>query len=764
MGFSVLAGACHGSEQTTSTGNGGTNGTSTTTAATTGSGGSASGPTGSSTTGFPAGATSSSTGSSQGFDVQPSMPQTISVQLGQSMPTVGYTATLNGNPVNVGWQVDHGDIGKVGAGPSSTATFTPSGTTGGNVNVIAGLNGQTLTRSVLVKLTATQNGSNPQNPLESAQIPMNVAALTQGGGVGGVGGEGLGPAVTDTAALAALGAPSGNGAQQGLAFLYPYDKTVWPRGILAPLLQWNWSIGDADAIQIQLSTTSGSFSYTGTFARPAILQMTGGKFIRHPIPQDIWNAATDSAGGSDKLTVSLIVEKGGMAYGPITETWSIAPARLSGTIYYNSYGTLLVQNSTGAVGGNGMFGAGVLSIRVGDTGPKVVAGSNSACRTCHSVAAFGSRLEAMPYGNYSAYDLTPSGATEHVMPNAGAWFPAVYPDGSKLLTGDGQLLALPNGGAAIATTGLASSAPDMPMFSPDGKRVAFNPGVGSQLVMQSFDNATSTFSGTTTVVASTGGLVPGWPAFFPDANSIVFENESAPSALDGHGQGLLWTREGAKSQIAWASAAGGGSTPLDQLNGKGYLPKLAAPISLSCLGDNGYQEGTINPDHGDDVDLNYEPTVNPIAGGGYAWVVFTSRRMYGNEADIPPFCSDPRGVNLVTNITTKKLWVAAVDLTQAPGTDSSHPAFYLPAQELLAGNSRGFWALDPCKGDGSSCTSGDQCCNGYCEPDAMNNLVCANTPPNGMCAMVGDKCTTAGDCCDSTNLCVNGFCTQKGPM
>jgi len=680
------------------------------------------------------------------------------------MPTVAYTATLNGNPVNVGWQVDHGDIGKVGAGPSSTATFTPSGTTGGNVNVIAGLNGQTLQRSVLVKLTATQNGSNPQNPLEAAQIPANVADLTKGGGVGGVGGEGLGPAVTDAAALAALGAPSGNGAQQGLTFLYPYDKTVWPRGMLAPLLQWNWSTGDADAIQIQLSTTSGSFSYTGTFGRPAILQTTGGKFIRHPIPQDIWNAATDSAGGADKLTVSLIVEKGGTAYGPITETWTIAPARLSGTIYYNSYGTLLVQNSGGAVGGNGMFGAGVLSIRVGDIGPKVVASTNTACRTCHSVAAFGSRLEAMPYGNYSAYDLTPSGSTEHVMPNSGAWFPAVYPDGSKLLTGDGQLLALPNGGPAIPTTGLASSAPDMPMFSPDGKRVAFNPGVGSQLVMQSFDAATSTFSGTTTVVANTGGLVPGWPAFFPDANSIVFENESAPSVLDGHAQGLLWTREGAKSQIAWASAMGGASTPLDQLNGKGYLPKLAAPISLSCLGDNNFQEGTINPDHADDVDLNYEPTVNPIAGGGYAWVVFTSRRMYGSEADIPPFCSDPRGVNLVTNITTKKLWVAAVDLTQAPGTDSSHPAFYLPAQELLAGNSRGFWALDPCKGDGSTCTSGDQCCNGYCEPDAMNNLVCANTPPNGMCAMVGDKCTVAGDCCDNTNLCINGFCTQQGPM
>ena len=123
--------------------------------------------------------------------------------------------------------------------------------------------------------------------------------------------------------------------------------------------------------------------------------------------------------------------------------------------------------------------------------------------------------------------------------------------------------------------------------------------------------------------------------------------------------------------------------------------------------------------------------MNPIASGGYAWVVFTSRRMYGNVATIPPFCSDPRGVDLIKNITPKKLWVAAVDLNQAPGTDASHPAFYLPAQELLAGNARGFWVLDPCQADGTTCTTGDQCCNGYCEADGDGGaLVCSTMPPN----------------------------------
>ena len=162
--------------------------------------------------------------------------------------------------------------------------------------------------------------------------------------------------------------------------------------------------------------------------------------------------------------------------------------------------------------------------------------------------------------------------------------------------------------------------------------------------------------------------------------------------------------------------------------------------------------------------MNYEPTVNPVASGGYAWVVFTSRRMYGSVATIPPFCSDPRGVDLITNITTKKLWVAAVDLSQAPGTDASHPAFYLPAQELLAGNARGFWVLDPCEADGASCTTGDECCNGYCEANGDGGaLVCSNAPPTDTCSMPGNKCKTAADCCDAGDLCINGFCTQSSP-
>jgi hypothetical protein len=270
---------------------------------------------------------------------------------------------------------------------------------------------------------------------------------------------------------------------------------------------------------------------------------------------------------------------------------------------------------------------------------------------------------------------------------------------------------------------------------------------------------------------------------------VVFEHQNV-QGIDGDDLGALYTRAGSKGQIAWTSTtnatfADGGSAPqiaaLNQLNGlnangQSYLPTLATPVPITCTADGNQVDGEnfpsgksyltaaqANPQHDDDAEMNYEPTVNPVASGGYAWVVFTSRRMYGNEATIPPYCSDPRGVDLVHNITTKKLWVAAVDINGKVSTDPSHPAFYLPGQELLAGNARGFWVLEPCRQDGSACSTGDQCCNGFCEANGdAGALVCSQTTITGNCSQTLDKCTTTADCCDQiNNSCIGGFCTQN---
>jgi hypothetical protein len=168
----------------------------------------------------------------QGLQVTPSALQTLDVAIGGMTPTVTYAATLNGEPVKVAWSVDQGSIGNIPAGPSTSATFAPSGTTGGMVNVLAVLNGKTVTRPIMVKLSGSQNGPNT-SPGETAQTvpntPAGVAQLSAGGGVGGVGGEGLGPAVPAGATLTALGMPTGSAAAQNLTTRRCAPSACWRR-------------------------------------------------------------------------------------------------------------------------------------------------------------------------------------------------------------------------------------------------------------------------------------------------------------------------------------------------------------------------------------------------------------------------------------------------------------------------------------------------------------------------------------------------------
>jgi hypothetical protein len=292
-----------------------------------------------------------------------------------------------------------------------------------------------------------------------------------------------------------------------------------------------------------------------------------------------------------------------------------------------------------------------------------------------------------------------------------------------------------------------------PSFSPDGTHVAFNQyGVDKvSLAAMAFDNATKTFSGLTTLTKPPAGTTDLYPSFLPTNDAVIFEHEVATDGEFGVtrsscGSSACPTSE-TRGELWWVDLATQTEAPLTTLNGlngtTSYLP-------------------TTGTDHTNDTTLQYEPTVNPVPSGGYAWVVFTSRRQYGNVATQDPFLSDPRNYNASVGITTKKLWVAAIDLNAAPGTDPSHPAFYLPAQELHACNSRGYWVVNPCEGAGSSCLTGDQCCSGYCGP--VDGGFACGTQPAG-CAVIGNKCTMTSDCCGaSTGIsCIDGYCALPAP-
>jgi hypothetical protein len=130
--------------------------------------------------------------------------------------------------------------------------------------------------------------------------------------------------------------------------------------------------------------------------------------------------------------------------------------------------------------------------------------------------------------------------------------------------------------------------------------------------------------------------------------------------------------------------------------------------------------------------------------------VFTSRRTYGN-------------LLTGTKDAVKQLWVAAIDLNPVAGKDPSHPAFLLSGQDQTSVNMRGFWALDPCKGDGQGCASGTECCGGYCDGSGPAGAkVCKSA---GTCSQDGDKCNVTADCCNASagTQCINHVCSEPGP-
>lgn len=676
---------------------------------------------------------------------------------------IAFTAELdNGSAsaLDVSWRATPRELGTI---DPKTGELRPSGAAG-TLTVVAVAGSLRATTTVELTVMLVHEGD-----------PDASSTMAGAGGLGGVGGEGSGTRITDSALRAALDAAPQPDSE--LTWLYPYDGTVWPRGLPAPLLQWAHGAHAPLAVKLRIEVAP-SFSADVYLGPPQGLA-SGMPITRIPIPQALWRNGLLS-GSKMKVSLTIAASDGAGGYATYAAAsalnWTIAPTTPKGVVYYNSYGTKLAENSNGALGGNGRFGGATLAIHGGAFDPVLVAGAtttdDSGCRVCHSVSADGSVLvvQRENYVSSSAYDLRNMN-TELMYPSADdrklGWT-ALSPDGTIALGNAGPPGSDTVGPSSLPQTGLyrTSDASVLtarnlssfvtqaatPAFSPDMSLLAFNffqgPGNASiqgdsrSLVVMDvarIDDSTYDFTNPRAVfTASQAGQMPGWPFFLPDNSGVIFQMELATSAGS-----RMQTWKGARGELWWTDLSGR-AHPLDRANGTGYLP----------AGPNG---------HDADATLQYEPTVAPIVAGGYAWVVFTSRRMYGNVATRGPFESDPRNYDLTpgnqAGPTTKKLWVSAISLSAEPDTDPSHPAFYLPGQELYAGNSRGFWVLDACREDNQSCTSGDECCGGYCKiSEEFGVGTCSDVPPN-MCSKEYDKCNVTADCCDGRGLlCIAGRC------
>jgi hypothetical protein len=532
------------------------------------------------------------------------------------------------------------------------------------------------------------------------------------------------------------------------------------------------------------------------------------------IPDPVWKGATLSAGPTDAVTASVSKRTGATISGPLTENWRIAAGSLKGFIYYSTYKSPLLPNDSAT-----NTGGGILRIRPGSNAVVVRRG----CVVCHSVSANGGVLSAAIGPDLSnptssdAVNLTVASPTPAPRSPASAGqlfaFAALTPDGTLALTNGNPALAppdLPHGfnGAYHSTlvstsSGMAVNSPSLaqlvhtaqtPAFSPDGKHVAFINGdmapAARPLSVMDFDG-TSVFSNlrvlrnetemTTNAFNTSTGWTPNpappaaptnfpppgtarpktiaWPSFTPDGNGILYH---LGDSFDSAGFNLSGGTSESPPQYA--------ELRLIELDG--------TVKTLSALNGRDASGASLLP-YGEGVDNNmdYEPNVMPLPVGGYYWVVFTSRRAYGNTVapgravtgqpfDVP--AQDPWGSNAGPS-PRKKLWVAAIDLNHADAAnvDPSHPAFYLEGQEPESANMRAFAALAPCLPNGANCETGSDCCGGYCRQNGNDEsgapiLQCV-PPLMNTCSNVDEPCMTAAQCCDPTNLCIGGRCAMQRP-
>ncbi|HEY2515353.1 MAG TPA: hypothetical protein VGI39_31010 [Polyangiaceae bacterium] len=681
--------------------------------------------------------------------------------------TVQLTASAGGSQITGTWTTSDTAIGSVG----SDGLFHANGYVGGTVDVtLIPCRGQlSITLTVDVDIT-----DNPGN------LGGGDQTVLQGGGP----------------------------ASPSFAFLYPFDGTVFPRGLQAPLLQFGDGktvTSTANATYLKLTTTHFSYQQFGA----------GGTPIQLVIPDPVWKGAALSAATTDPVSAAVTARMGNTVTGPLTENWRIAPGSLKGFIYYSTYKSPLLPNDPST-----NVGGGILRVRPGSAAEVVQKG----CVVCHSLSADGSVLAAASGPDLSnptssdAVNLTP--ATPAPTPRSPSGpgqqfaFAALTPDGALALTNGNPGLGppdLPHGFSGAyqsilvnTSTGAAVNSPSLtqlvhaaqtPAFSPDGKHVAFINGDAAPttrpLSLMDFDG-TSVFSNlrvlrnetetTTNAYNASVGWTPSppppatptnfpppgtsrpktiaWPSFTPDSTALIYGlgDSYDSSGFNLNGGNLESPPQYAELRLIELD---GTVRPLNALNGRDA-------------------SGTSTLPYGEAVDnqMNYEPNMMPLPVGGYYWVVFTSRRAYGNTiapgraATTQPYdepAQDPWGSNAGPS-PRKKLWIAAIDLNHADPTnaDPSHPAFYLSGQELASANMRGFAALAPCVANGSTCETGADCCGGYCrqtgtDPNGEPILQCVAPPVGSTCSNVDEPCMTPADCCDPKDLCIAGRCATPPP-
>ena len=599
-------------------------------------------------------------------------------------------------------------------------------------------------------------------------------------------------AAISAADLTALqGTPTSADSGTPTTLVYPYDQTVFPLGLLAPVPSSRaGSVAPVD-FKMSLDTTGFHWDGFGHVGNPAALQAA--------IPQAAWDGALATATATPTaavVTLSLVKAAAGVAYGPAQSHLTSRTAKLTGVIYYESYST---DRSTAAPT-RGPTDFGLWAVKPGSQPPSHL---QPGCVICHGVAAVGEHAHERhrrPHGrrHTGVFRVEADGGYTHLA-TAPTALPYAIAGGDRLAR-HGWGTVSPDGkvdparghhfwGGRRCSRGPCPASPSRcagvrPAALDDDDRERrlqhVRPGVLSRREAPglrhrdehgrrrrgghrepvhrhgrhhdrlgdgggdagfgavTLANARTLYD-STAVDGGGAGTSTKVPTFLPDSQSIVFEEtrDATPGTTTCSRTSSRRSRTPSMASSRCCSRRSGGGVCARRARERERRYDPASPM------------------------VNYEPKPLPVQVGGYYWVVFASLRQ-----DAYPSLAAP-----------KKLWVTAISPGATPGVDPSHPPLTLVNQAIVApqASQRAYWALAPCLGIGASCQTGNDCCNGSCLPssstDASSPLECL-APTTTACAALGARCAAGQDqdCCGVASgvKCIgtlNGYgtCNAPGP-